>query len=594
MPACLALLASLSLLAYAADVSLKAQGPDHVIVTPHYQAVVGADGCLSSLRLNGQELLMSAPSFPRGLYMFQGGILRLPTVEQPADNVLTARSDKASLRYEFGPDRINISMTNLTDAGMEFVGVLELCVTAVRGERRGFMRTPVERGWQEATWFAGKARLRISGSSRVWGPWAGNHQVWTTGLGPKETKTLTLQVGISTEEELAQAAEAAARVPPVPKDPVGAMWDLGVLSKAPAVSPAAGFEAEGVKAIFYQGPPYEGEATRVFAWLGLPRLAPGQKAPGMVLVHGGGGTAFAEWVRLWTSRGYAAIAMDTCGCVPKGTYGNWHRDEHGGPPGWGGFDQIDEPREDQWTYHAVAAAILASSLLRSLPEVDPDRIGLTGISWGGYLACILAGADPRLRLVVPVYGCGFTLDMSFAGAVRGLGKERGDRWMRWWDPSVYLPAAPMPMLWVTGSNDFAYTFNALQKSYRLPKGPRTLCIRLRMPHGHGGPGENPEEIHAFADSILKGGDSLPRITGQGRDGKHVWATFESTVPVVSAELNITKDLGNWPDRKWDALPAKVEAGKVTAELPDGVTVYYLNLYDRRSLCVSTEHEEVPR
>lgn len=32
----------------------------------------------------------------------------------------------------------------------------------------------------------------------------------------------------------------------------------------------------------------------------------------MVLVHGGEGTAFAKWVRLWNERGYAAIAMDTC------------------------------------------------------------------------------------------------------------------------------------------------------------------------------------------------------------------------------------------------------------------------------------------
>ena len=87
--------------------------------------------------------------------------------------------------------------------------------------------------------------------------------------------------------------------------------------------------------------------------------------------------------------------------------------------------------------------------------------------------------------------------------------------MAWWDPSVYLGHAAMPMLWVTGSNDFAYTMNALQRSYRLPKGQRTLCVRLRMPHGHGGAGENPEEIRVFADSVLKKGTSLPVITGSG-------------------------------------------------------------------------------
>jgi hypothetical protein len=54
--------------------------------------------------------------------------------------------------------------------------------------------------------------------------------------------------------------------------------------------------------------------------------------------------------RLWVDRRYAAIAMDACGQVPVGNTGNWFRDEQGGPPGWGGFDQIGRPREDQWTF----------------------------------------------------------------------------------------------------------------------------------------------------------------------------------------------------------------------------------------------------
>ena len=393
--------------------------------------------------------------------------------------------------------------------------------------------------------------------------------------------------------QASQAAEIAADVPTPPTDPVGPMWNLETLSKPPTTYPAEGFEAEGARALFYEGPPFRGEATRVFAWLGLPRVEPGQKAPGMVLVHGGGGTAFAEWVRLWTSRGYAAIAMDTCGCVPKGEYGNWEHHPLGGPPGWGGFGQIDWPREDQWTYHAVADILLAHSLLRSLPEVDPDRIGITGISWGGYLACIVAGVDPRFRFVVPVYGCGYTLDMAFAESVKGLGEEKAARWMRWWDPSAYLNDAPMPMLWVSGSNDFAYTLPALRKSYRATQGPHTLCIRLRMPHGHGGPGENPEEIRVFADSLLRGGQPLARVTGQGREGNQVWATFEAVVPAVKAELNTTKDTGAWQERHWEATPAQVEGtAKVTATLPEGTTAYYLNLIDRRDLVVSTEHVEL--
>lgn len=370
------------------------------------------------------------------------------------------------------------------------------------------------------------------------------------------------------------------------------MWDLERLSAPPATYPAEGFEAEGVEALFYEGVPFEGRSTRVFAWLGLPQVAPGERVPGMVLVHGGGGTAFAEWVRLWNERGYAAIAMDTCGATPGGEHMKRPRHEFSGPPGWGGFGQIDRPREDQWTYHAVAAVILGHSLLRALPEVDSDRIGLTGISWGGYLACIVAGVDARFRLAVPVYGCGHYLETAFGGAVRALGPERAERWMRWWDPSVYLRDAAMPLLWVTGSNDFAYWFPALQKSYRTAPGPRTLCIRLRMPHGHGGAGEKPEEIRAFADNILRGGPPLPAITGQGREGDDVWVTFTSAIPVVGAELNFTRDVGNWPDRNWEATPAHLEAGRACAALPEGATVYYLNLVDERGLVVSSEHEEL--
>ncbi len=231
-------------------------------------------------------------------------------------------------------------------------------------------------------------------------------------------------------------------------------WNLEELSAPPQWTTSERPRVEGVQAISYSGLPFRGRPTRVFAWLGKPEAPTGQKVPAMVLVHGGGGTAFEEWVRLWVRRGYAAIAMDTCGQVPVGNYGNWVRDEQGGPAGWGGFDQLDREKEDQWTYHAVADVILAHSLIRSLPEVDSERIGVTGISWGGYLTCIVAGVDPRFKLAVPVYGCGFYDKTVFARELSRLPSAQAALWLNQWDPSRYLPRAGLPMLWVTGSNDF--------------------------------------------------------------------------------------------------------------------------------------------
>ena len=372
-------------------------------------------------------------------------------------------------------------------------------------------------------------------------------------------------------------------------------WDMEALYRAPRTYPATDFKADGVQAIFYEGPSWQGRPTRVFAWYGIPAHKAGEKVPGLVLVHGGGGTAFAEWVRLWTQRGYAAIAMDTCGSVPGGEHGKRPRHEWSGPPGWGGFDQIDRPVQDQWPYQAVADVILAHSLLRSFPEVDANRIGITGISWGGYLTCIAAGIDPRFRFAVPVYGCGFLgEDSTWLPNFKQMGPEKTAGWLNLWDPSRYLPQARMPFLWVDGTNDFAYPLNSVQKSYRLPPGERTLCTRVRMPHGHGGPGEKPEEIHAFANSLLKDGVPLASITGQGRDGDQVWVTYQSATPMARAELNYTADTGPWKDRVWQTLPAELDAvnQRVTARLPAMATVFYCNITDQRGLIVSSEHVEI--
>ena len=336
-------------------------------------------------------------------------------------------------------------------------------------------------------------------------------------------------------------------------------WDMQSLSSAPKFVEDPQHSTNDVKAIFYDGLPWRGHPSRVFAYYGLPKMEVGKKIPAMVLVHGGGGTAFAGWVQLWNRRGYAAIAMDTCGCVSGGTHNKRPRHAQGGPPGWGGFAQIDEPIQDQWTYHAVADVILAHSLLRSLPQVDSQRVGLTGISWGGYLTCIVAGVDPRFRFAAPVYGCGFLGENStWLDDFKRMGPEKATKWLKWWDPSVYLRFARLPMLWVDGSNDFAYPMDSLQKSYRLPDAPRTLCTRIRMPHGQE-PGENPKEILALAEALCNNCVPLAKITRQGREGRHAFATFESQAPVSKAELNYTTDVGPWQKRKWLTIPAILDS-----------------------------------
>jgi hypothetical protein len=114
-----------------------------------------------------------------------------------------------------------------------------------------------------------------------------------------------------------------------------------------------------------------------------------------------------------------------------------------------------------------------------------------------------------------------------------------------------------------------------------------------MPHGHGPAGENPAEIHYFANSILNSGTPLARITDQGISESRIWATFESAEPITKAELAYTRDSGKWAERKWDVLPVEVDsaAHRVQVEIPVDAKVVYVNLYDTRDCVVSTRHIE---
>lgn len=264
-------------------------------------------------------------------------------------------------------------------------------------------------------------------------------------------------------------------------------------------------ENKGIKEIFYENEAYLGKKTEVFAYIGVPDNVKAP-VPAMVCIHGGGGKAFKEWVELWNARGYAAIAMDLAGK---------DQDETRHP-----FSGPDQTREDKfdpspdwdniWTNHAICAVIRAHSIVRSLPEVDTEKTGITGISWGGYLTCCTSGVDKRFKLAVPVYGCGFLQDNSAEDWMK-IFEEMTPEKKKWWhencDPSVYLKHSKMPMLFVTGTNDFAYPLDSLRKSCIEPQGNVQTCIRLEMEHGHI-QGWEPKEIGIYADSILKNSTPL--------------------------------------------------------------------------------------
>jgi len=363
-------------------------------------------------------------------------------------------------------------------------------------------------------------------------------------------------------------------------------WNLAVLQPTPATE--WGGRTGLVQEVYYQGEPYRGKVTRVFAYLGRPAAGKGP-FPAMVLVHGGGGKAFRNWAEHWAKRGYVALAMDTAGCGPNGPLAD------GGPDQTDATkfrDFTDDEAHDMWTYHAVSAVIRGVSLLAALPEVDHRRIGITGLSWGGYLTCIIAGLDDRLKVAVPVYGCGFLGDNSYwtTRSLAQMRPEARERWLRDFDPSQYLGGVHCPILFLNGANDFAYPLDSYRASYRLvPAKFRHVSVVLGLPHHHIW---TFDEVDVFVDSVLRGGAPLPRLGPPKIDGDRVSARVISPDSVKQAALCYTTDAGEWQKRHWQTLPAELKGNTITARLPSQrPLVWYLSLTDERGLRVSTEHEE---
>ncbi len=126
---------------------------------------------------------------------------------------------------------------------------------------------------------------------------------------------------------------------------------------------------------------------RLAADLYLPEpLGPGERRPGVVLCCGYTGVKnlyLDDMARRLAAGGYVALTFDY--------------------KGWG---QSEGPSLRLAPYGRVEDTQAALTFLALQPEVDPDRLGLYGISYGGSTAVFTAAIDNRARAVVSVTGVG--------------------------------------------------------------------------------------------------------------------------------------------------------------------------------------------
>lgn len=357
----------------------------------------------------------------------------------------------------------------------------------------------------------------------------------------------------------------------------------------------------GVKALWYEGGMYRGKKTKVFALIGYPEMKQGQKVPAIVLVHGGGGHPYAEWIRRWNERGFAAIAMDTTGYFPcdewKGLVGTERanenykftrelcdellRDGYTVGPDNSEMTDCDLPREEQWMYHAVVDTILAHNILRDDMQIDRDKIGIAGISWGGVITSIALRYDNRYAFAIPIYGSGY-LDMLPAPKLPQVFREGSVRQL--WGVAEHFHNVNCPILWMCYLEDTCFCFRANSLSYMATKNTNSiLSIKRGMGHSHISAWSAPE-AYRFAEKVLS--NDLPFIKCATESGSFDDISLEIEIPQdienISAEIfyviePVTYDGRNNLSNKWKSVKAEIQKGTVYATIPEDTYGYYLEL-----------------
>lgn len=351
-------------------------------------------------------------------------------------------------------------------------------------------------------------------------------------------------------------------------------------------------EFAGIKAITYDGATIGNKKTKIFAYIGYPENC-AEKSPGILLVHGGGGTPFLDWVKMWTDQGYVAMSMSTEGHFPltkdagtvidsakkdeywhRGLYGIFEEEGYVDAPLKDNMQNSYEECENQWMYHAVYEIIAAHNVLLNDSRTDPKRTGIMGVSWGGVITSLTIGYDSRFAFAIPVYGSGY-----LAESMGNLGEYfRSGRNPELWLAEKNFDEVKMPVLWQCKNDDIPFSLNSNSKSYMKTKDNNShtaLSIVQGMRHSHAG-ATSQEEPYIFADSVCYKKQHIPKIYV---DNNKLIIDNPDNLDIISLRaFYITEPMSYYTDEKNDHKIKQEWAFKnISAidDIPDCACEYYV-------------------
>ena len=219
-------------------------------------------------------------------------------------------------------------------------------------------------------------------------------------------------------------------------------------------------------ALQYQSREFLGEKITIHARLYLPSGRTG--LPGVVLLPGGGNTKEVEapLAERIARLGYAVLTYDQRGLGETGgQYLGFMQDA-----------QVFAGGQEPVQHLSVYDALTSFDVLRSVPEVDNQRIVMMGESMGGRYAIIAGALDDRIRGVIAISSAGFH--------VPEIGDTLQNQYLLSIDPDQYIGMiAPRHLVMLHGDNDTMVPLDNANSTYALAGEPKAFYVAAGCGHG---------------------------------------------------------------------------------------------------------------
>jgi dienelactone hydrolase len=372
------------------------------------------------------------------------------------------------------------------------------------------------------------------------------------------------------------------------------------------------------------------DQSEIFAVIAQPNSA--GPHPGLLVLHGGGGSAEEDKAMGWARRGYVAVAPDLPGIAePKkmpSTHGRWENMKYG-EGRW-----VAEPDASASViFDAVLSAMKSLYLLRVLPDVDTTRVGVVGVSWGGYMTTMVCGlAGDQVRAGFALYGCGF-FDRGGYGqekkepfnpklprtSLGRMSETERNRWFQQLDAGRRASGMKAAYFLAAATNDFFGYLTSAQATLDAIPGEKNHVFAPNANHKLPVPGGSLYDINPPKDFKPTAFQPFPTPVGE----KDTWAAMEvpyfeyylqgrgEPFPKVTVEPSPNPRLARFrvaashamtkvevygapanPDPKarvWSPLPAVKSAdGIYEAALPEGTANWFALVSDDRPVSVSSD------